>query len=240
MSSVYLFCLSLGFVFTVVGAALGHLLGGGDGADGADGAEVDGLDGVDGGLAGVDGGLDVGADVDVGDGDAGGHGSVHLPIFSPTVISFFVFTFGAFGLLFHRAFGIENPWVHTPMASVSAVLSGLGLAFGIYKITSHLESNRIARVSDALGSPVEVTVSVPAVGMGEIAYVSAGTRQTLSARSADGREYKQGASVRVLKIADGVALVSEAPLKPAFASVSPTEPARGEPVRSPTGVRHKA
>ncbi|MGI5861456.1 MAG: hypothetical protein ACOX6T_05290 [Myxococcales bacterium] len=229
MSSAYLFCLTLGFVFTVVGAALGHLLGGGDGADGADGAEVSGLDGAD-------GGLDAGADVEAGD----GHASVHLPIFSPTVISFFVFTFGAFGLLFHRAFGIENPWVHAPMASVGALLSGLGLAFGIYKITSHLESNRLGRVSDALAAPVEVTISVPAVGMGEIAYVSAGTRQTLSARSADGREYKQGTSVRVVKIADGVAFVAELPPKPAFASVSPIEPTRGEPVRPPTGVRRKA
>jgi hypothetical protein len=265
MSSVYLFCLSLGFVFTVAGAVLGQLLGGGDHDHGGPGHDVDahgghGLDlhadhGVHAhGALDVGGGFDApefshsydagGGHAGIGEGDVSGGeggeggeggdtGSGHLPLFSPTVISFFLFMFGGTGLLLQRAIGISSPFIHVPIAAASAMASGFGLAWVLYKVTTGLESNRLARLSDALAAPAEVTISVPAQGMGEIAYLSAGTRQTLSARSADGREYRQGSTVRVLKVADGVALVGEASLRPAAIGevTGGGEPGRGEPVR---------
>lgn len=251
MSNVYLFCASLGFLFTVVSAVLSGVFGGGDSDAGVDaGADADvGFDadagGVDADVGGVDAdvGVDAGgvdADVDVGaDADGGGHGgaSTHLPIFSPTVIAFFLFIFGGTGLLLHRGLGIENPWIHAPASTANALGLGLAFAWALWKLTSTLESNRLARVSDAMAAPAEVTISVPREGMGEIAYVSAGTRQTLSSRSADGKEHRQGASVRVTKIADGVAYVAELPPRPArvsalVAAEPGLEPARGEPVRT--------
>jgi hypothetical protein len=248
MSYVYLFCLSVGFFFTVAGAVLSGVLGhsgGGHDGGGID-ADAGGVDADAGGFHADAGGIDadasgvhtdIGFHADAGHGgnlshDAGG--SLQLPVFSPTVIAFFLATFGASGLLYQRVLGIQNPWIHTPMAGATAVASGIGLAYVLYKITSGLESNRMARVSDAMLAPVEVTISVPKEGMGEIAYVSAGTRQTISARTVDGREHKQGSMVRVLKIVDGVAFVGETlPAAALGERVAPVagEPVQGEPVR---------
>jgi len=91
----------------------------------------------------------------------------------------------------------------------------------------------VARITDVLGALAEVSVTIPKQGMGEIAYVSGGARQTISARSADGTEFKQGTSVKVLRVDQGVALVGEPPEGPVAVShpVTEPEPSMGEPIR---------
>lgn len=246
MGSVYLFCLVLGCTFTIGGALLGGLLGGHHGdAGGADGHGGD-LGGHDldasGGdvstsheISGGDYDADSGGDVGHGDGEVGHEGNpMHLPLLSPTVISAFVASFGGAGLLFRQLIG-DVPALHVPLAGATAAAMGVGTAYLIWKITSSLDSNRLARLSDVVGTLAEVTVSVPKQGMGEIAYVSAGTRQTLSAKSADGGEYKQGSRVKVLRIADHVAYVGELPAGAMAAVTEPLSEAPavgvGEPVR---------
>lgn len=228
MTHVYLFCLTLGFVFTVVGALLGSFLGGAAGhAEGADAAGHDGPEFTHSHEAGVEGG-------GVGEGDVANTpgGPLAWPILSPTVISFFVAGFGGTGLLYQKLLG-DLAVVHVPLAILSAAAMGLALAAGIYKFTSTFETSRMARVGDALGALAEVTVSVPKVGMGEVAYLAGGTRQLASARTLDGREYPTGTPVRILRMTDGIAYVGEAP-PPSTRVTDPNEPEppRGEPVRN--------
>lgn len=227
MGNVYLFCLALGFTFTVVGALLGGLLGGHDGGGHDAGTGHD--------ISGGEFEAAHGADAGHGDGHVGiEDGSMHLPLLSPTVLSFLVASFGGAGLIYRSVFG-ERPWIHAPLAGVTAAAMALAMAFGIWKITSTFESNRNARVTDVLGTLAEVSISVPKEGAGEIAYVSGGTRQTLSARSSDGKAHKQGQKVKVLRVADGIAWVSEALPGEMAAVSSPSsvleEPGVGQPVR---------
>lgn len=238
MGNVYLFCLVLGFTFTVVGALLGSLVGGHGEGDSSGHGDAGGHD-VGAGHDGPE--FSHSYEASAGDGPVGhGDGDVaheagpmQLPILSPTVLSFFVATFGGSGLLYRQLLG-DRLWLHTPLAAATAAAGGFALAYVLWKITRVLDSNRVARTSDVLGTMVEVSVSVPKEGMGEIAYVSAGTRQTLSARSLDGREFKQGSQVKVLKVAEGVAWVGEAPtggMAAVSAPVAPVVPSIGEPVR---------
>ena len=117
-------------------------------------------------------------------------------------------------------------WVAGPF------VGGVGMAYLLWKVTTSLDSRSVARESDALGQLAEVVVTVPKDGTGEVAYISAKTRQTLTARSADGKDYKQGTSVKVLKVTDGTAWVTE----PSgvgmgtVGSVSAEHPSVGEPI----------
>jgi hypothetical protein len=237
MTNIYLFCLVLGFTFTVAGALLGGLLGGHHGDSGGDlhagGHSVGGHE-IGAGHHVLGGSYDAGhgGHGGVGDGHAVDHSSsVHLPILSPAVLSCIVASFGGSGLIYEYYLG-DRPWLHAPLAGVTSLGLGVATAFFVWKVTSLLSSNRVARTSDALSASVEVTVSVPIEGAGEIAYVSAGTRQTLTARSADGREHKQGSSVRVLRVDEGIAWVSDtSQMMPISSSTSEGEPSHGEPVR---------
>jgi len=236
IGSVYLFCLALGSSFTILGALVGHFMsadhGAGDGG-GHIGGDAGGHFGGDAGH-GYEAGSDS-ATGDMGHGDAdsgGGHAaSIHLPILSPTVISAFVAFFGGSGLIYQNLLGLAHPWLHIPLALGTAMLVGLGMAFGMWKLTSMMSSNRVARISDAFGQPVEVSVTVPVEGAGEISYISGGTRQALVARALDGREHKQGSSARVLRVAEGMAWIAETNrLTSEGISTVVEEVGRGEPV----------
>ncbi len=218
MTNVYLFCLSLGFVFTVVGAIVGSL-GGGD-ADGVDGADGDGAD-----VAHEYG--------EGGHGDAEGTdgGGLHLPLLSPTVISCYAACFGGSGLIYQYLFGVDRLWLHFPLAGATGFILGVAVAYAMWKLTTTFSAHRTAREADAIGATAEVTVSIPETGVGEVAFISGGTRQATMARSADGRAYKQGPPVRIVRLAEGTAYVSDLPQLGTVSTVSNESVPTGEPVR---------
>lgn len=229
MFYAYFACLVLGFGFVAISALLSGLGGHGHGDAGHDvGHDV----GHDIGEAEGDFAAGEAHDVGHGHGDAGpAEGGVHLPLFSPLVIASFLAAFGGSGIVFQKLFG-DRLWLHVPLAAGTSLLVGFAIAFGIWKLTSTFNASNVARITDALGTLAEVSVTVPKQGMGEIAYVSGNTRQTLSARSADGLEHKQGTSVQVLRVEQGVAVVGEPPPGPVAVSSPVTEePSVGEPVR---------
>jgi len=235
MGNVYLFCFLLGFGFTVVSALLGGLMGGhghGDMAAGGHDVGVGGHDVGVGGHGGSDFSASHGADVGHGDGEAAqaDTGAMHLPLLSPMVLSAFLAGFGGSGLVYRQIFG-ERVWLHMPLAAATSGVLGPCVAWAMWKLTSTMDSNRAARESDVFSSAVEVVITVPKDGTGEIAYVSGGTRQTASARSADGREHKQGDTVKVLKLTDGTAWVAELPSMVALSTSAESEAPRGEPVK---------
>lgn len=189
MTNVYLFCLSAGFVFTVVGALIGQFAGGGDG----------------------DGGLDGDGDGGIGDAEGTDGGGLHLPLLSPTVLSCYATAFGGSGLIYQYLFGEEQLWLHFPLAGFTGLALGVAMAWTIWKVTTTFSAHRTAREEEAIGAPAEVTVSIPEQGVGEVAFIGGGTRQATMARSIDGRAYKQGTAVRIVRLSEGTAYVTELP-----------------------------
>jgi membrane protein implicated in regulation of membrane protease activity len=188
-------------------------VGGADVDVGGADLDVGGAD-VDVGGADVDvGGADVdvgGADVDVGEGDVdvGGaeadvgadtdfgqeagvfeeavdQGRVHFSPLSPIVIAMFLTAFGGAGLITTGALK-WGAWTSVPIS----VLAGFGVAaltfVLFYKLVQATQASSEATVAGLVGEAGEVIVAVPRDGLGEIAYVSRGTRYTAPARSATG------------------------------------------------------
>src|SRR5947208_7640963 len=92
---LYLICLVVGLVFTIISAVAGHLFGGHDGMDVGTGGHAE---------AGFD------------------HSGVPgISFFSPTVLACFVTAFGACGLILSHIPSTSNMWVSAPISAVSGV-----------------------------------------------------------------------------------------------------------------------
>ncbi|MFN7132777.1 MAG: hypothetical protein ACK4N5_11900, partial [Myxococcales bacterium] len=151
-------------------------------------------------------------------------------------LSCYAACFGGSGLIYQYLFGVDRVWMHFPLAGATGLALGVGVAYTMWKLTTTFSAHRTAKESDAIGALAEVSVSIPEVGMGEVAYVAAGTRQNVTAKSADGRAYKQGTAVRILKMLDGTAYVTEAPL---LQQVGSDTVNAGEPIPPKSmGVKH--
>src|SRR5512137_3141906 len=105
---IYAVCLTLGLVFTIVSATLGHFFGGGDGH----------------GDVGTGGHAEAGFDHT---------GMPGISFFSPTVLASFVTAFGAFGMIFTRIPATKSVWLSAPLAIAGGLaISGLTLSFFNY------------------------------------------------------------------------------------------------------------
>src|SRR6516162_6848316 len=94
--SIYLFCLVVGLVFTLLSVALGHFFGGhGDHVGGSGGHAEAGADSSD--MPGIS-------------------------IFSPTMIAVFITAFGGFGIIFTEIPVLGKPVVSAPLAIISAIV----------------------------------------------------------------------------------------------------------------------
>src|ERR1700745_2276169 len=95
---IYLVCLGVGLVFTLLTLVFGHAFGGGHDAhvDGSGGHAEAGADASD--MPGVS-------------------------IFSPTVITTFITAFGGYGIILRQIPGTSSPLISAPLAAVGAVLT---------------------------------------------------------------------------------------------------------------------
>jgi membrane protein implicated in regulation of membrane protease activity len=130
-------------------------------------------------------------DLHVGEMDADGGGP---SVFSTRVIAAFLTAFGAGGVL-ARYFG----WTHPQSVAAGA---GCGLVIGglVYALARFLysqQSTSHTRMADLVGKLGEVSVAIPAGGLGQITLVHAGERSTHIARAADGAAVPLGAEVRI-------------------------------------------
>jgi hypothetical protein len=164
---------------------------------------------------------DHGGGHDVGGHDVGGTGhdvsgghDPPLPLFSPAVLSIFVGMFGIGGLLLHKVLGLQAVPVHVLGASGISLASGFGMAVTMRQIFKATEKNSLASFRDVVGREVEVLTAIRGRNLGEIAYTSGGSRQTLLARSATDADLSQGSRVHVLDVRDGIALVGERGTQP--------------------------
>lgn len=155
-ATIYIICLGVGLVFTVLSAFFGHVFGGHDGH-----------------VEGSGGHVEAGAD------------SSDMPgvsVFSPTIIASFVTAFGGIGIILSQFDATKAPIVSAPLSVVGGMtIAGLVLTF-LRQLFNHTQSSSEARVADLAGVTATIISPIPANGVGEIAYVQAGTRYTAPAR----------------------------------------------------------
>jgi hypothetical protein len=171
---IYLFCLGVGLVFTVIMAIAGHFGGG-------DHGHVDGSGGH----------VEAGADAS----DAPG-----VSAFSPSVIASFVTAFGGFGIIFHQIRATRPPYISAPLAALCAFLTASALVWFLRKLFSHTQSSSESQVATLVGVTATVIGTIPENGVGEIAYVQGGTRYTAPARVESGTAMPNGRLVKITRV----------------------------------------
>lgn len=172
--TIYLFCLTVGAVFTLVSVFAGHFLGGhGDHVSGSGGHAEAGADSSD--MPGVS-------------------------IFSPTIIAAFVTSFGGFGLIY-SAFPLTKPVTISSILSVisALIVAGLLLIF-LRSVFSHTQGSSESRLSQIAGTEASIISPIPENGVGEIAYVVGGTRYTAPARTENGVPVPTGRLVTITRV----------------------------------------
>lgn len=155
--SVYLICLGVGLVFTLISAFFGHVFGGGhDGHVGGSGGHAE---------AGVD--------------------SSDMPgvsVLSPTIIASFITAFGGFGIILSQFEATKPPIISAPLAVLGGFIIAGGVLLLLRSLFSHTQSSSESKVSSLAGMTATIISPIPVNGVGEIAYVQGGSRYTAAAR----------------------------------------------------------
>ena len=179
---VFVGCFFLGLAYAVISAIFGGIFGGAEG--GGEGGHFD----IDHDIVGhvdTDGSSDT--------------GTIHFSPLSPVIVAMFITAFGAMGMICLKVF----KWSPYPSMAV-AVLTGVVIAtvtfFIFTAIFKATQGSSEAILADVIGKEAEVITTIPADGLGEVAYVSRGTRYTASARAAQKNEIKSHSVVIVEKI----------------------------------------
>lgn len=171
----YVVCLVVGLLFTIISAVAGHFFGGAD------------------------------HDADIG---TGGHaeagfdssGMPGISFFSPTVLASFVTAFGAAGLIFTQIEATSSPWISAPCAAVTGSIIAF-LTFTIFNaLFKSTQSSSESHLATVVGMTASVNTPIPDGGVGEIAYVQAGSRYTAPARAESGQSVAAGRTVRIKRI----------------------------------------
>jgi membrane protein implicated in regulation of membrane protease activity len=181
---IYLGCLGFGLLFTIMSAVMSHLFGGGHHAD-----------------VGTHGSVDAGFD---------SSGMPGVSVFSPVVISSFITAFGGFGLVFHQIEQTRSVWISAPLSAVCAFGIAAGAFFMFNAVFEKTQASSEVRISSLVGKTATVITPIPANGVGEIAYVTGGTRCTAPAREQSGAPIANGQTVRITRVGESQFFVSPA------------------------------
>jgi membrane protein implicated in regulation of membrane protease activity len=173
---IYSVCFAVGLLFAIASALLGHLFGGGHDA------HVD---------------VGTGGHAEAGFQDTGMPG---LSPFSPTTISAFITAFGGLGLVFSRIEATKSPWISAPLAIIGALIIAAAVISLFSTLFHKVDSSSESRVATLVGMTGTVITPIPANGVGEIAYVQAGTRYSAPARNERGVPIAGGQSVKIVRV----------------------------------------
>jgi hypothetical protein len=222
LTLVYMAFAGLGCLYVVLAAFLGHtgdsgghLDGGAGGGDGPGDGGHAGLGGLLGGHAGGHAGhaADSGHAGHAGHAETaygvggGGHGSVqaaaqaaagfHFPFFSPLALATVVAAIGGWGLI--AKYGLDaGDGASLAMAVPAAVLTAYGITYVAWRLVSGSRASSLIRLEQLAGAPAEVTVPIPAGGVGEATAMAGGERYTAPAREVDGGAVARGAMVTIV------------------------------------------
>jgi len=171
---IYLLCLVVGLVFTLLSVLFGHFFGGhGDHVGGSGGHAEAGADNSD--MPGIS-------------------------IFSPTIIASFITAFGAFGLAFSEFEPTKKVIISAPLSMVSAIMVAGAMYLFLGTIFRHTQSSSESHIAQLQGTTASVASPIPENGVGEIAYVVSGTRYTAPARSENGAAIASGKLVTISRV----------------------------------------
>jgi membrane protein implicated in regulation of membrane protease activity len=173
---IYVICLGVGLVFTLVSAFFGHVFGGGH----------------DGHLDGSGGHAEAGVDTS----DMPG-----VSVLSPTIIASFVTAFGGFGIILSQFEATKAAIISAPLSVLGGfVIAGCVLML-LKTLFSHTQSSSESKVASLAGMTATVISPIPVGGVGEIAYVQTGSRYTAPARLEDGSQSAaNGKLVRITRV----------------------------------------
>jgi len=172
---IYSICLGVGLLFTVISATVGHLFGGGH---------------------------DLHSDLGTGGHAEAGFDHTGMPgisFFSPTVMASFVTAFGGLGIIFSRIEATSKPWISAPLSALGGVLIAAGVFSLFQKLFSKTQSSSESLVASLVGQEGTIISPIPQNGVGEVAYVQAGTRYTAPARAEGGVPIAAGDSVKITR-----------------------------------------
>jgi len=172
---IYLICLGVGFVFTLISVFFGHVLGGGH----------------EGHVAGSGGHAEAGAD---------GSDMPGVSALSPTVIACFLTSFGGIGIIFHEVPATQSAWISAPLAMLGAGLVSGSVLWMLRQLFKRTQSSSESKVANVVGTIAHVISAIPENGVGEIAYVTGGSRYTAPAREERGLAVANGKAVKVIRI----------------------------------------
>jgi membrane protein implicated in regulation of membrane protease activity len=172
---IYIICLGVGLLFTLASALMGHFLGGGH----------------EGHVEGSGGHAEAGL---------GGHGMPSISAFSPLILASFVTAFGGLGIIFHEIPATNSPWKSAPLAAVGAFAIAYVLLFLLRLLFKDTQASSEGITAEAVGVVGHVITPIPENGVGEIAYVQAGSRYTAPAREEKGLPVSNGQTVKITRI----------------------------------------
>lgn len=205
---VYFACLAFGIGYALLMNVLSHL--GGGSHDGSGGLDVDGDADPSLGLDGpVHGHLDAHAAPSHPGDDVPPSG---LSPFSPMMIATFTTALGSFGLI---TLGIGRSLSFIPAAITNVISFVLSAALGLVT-TSYLsyylvrllvtcQSNTQISNRNLIGVEAEVILDIPPGGIGEVAYILGGGRQTNRAKALEPTaSFGKGATVEIVNINENI------------------------------------
>ena len=172
---IYTICLGVGLLFTVGSAIFGHFFGGGH----------------DGHVSGSGGHAEAGLD---------SHGMPGMSAYNPLIIASFITAFGGLGIIFHNIPALSGPWVSTSLAIIGAMVIAWVLLVLLRVLFRDTQGSSEGITAEAIGMVAHVITPIPEHGVGEIAYVQAGSRYTAPAREEKGVAIANGQPVKITRI----------------------------------------
>ncbi|MCX6956255.1 MAG: sigma-70 family RNA polymerase sigma factor [Verrucomicrobia bacterium] len=172
---IYAVCFGVGLLFAILSVIFGHLGHSGDG--------------------GVDHGADLHGHAEAG---FGAHDMPGFEPIGPTTIATFVTAFGGIGMVLNQSASLHR--FSGPLAAVGALAIAAVVGWGFALVFRWAQGSSEGRISETTGLTATVITPIPAGGVGEIAYVQAGSRYSAPARTEDGTAFPNGATVRITRV----------------------------------------
>ncbi len=116
------------------------------------------------------------------------------------MIAAFIAGFGGFGIIFHQIPLTNSPWISAPLAVVCGFASASGLLYVLRELFRKTQSSSESKIASVVGTNATVITPIPQQGVGEIAYVQAGSRYTAPARTESGCAVASGQTVRINRV----------------------------------------
>lgn len=134
--------------------------------------------------------------------------AVHFPLLSPITLATFITTFGGSGIVYMKVLNLP-PVAHMPASAATSAVLALSVAWLLFKLFKATGASSEAKIDELVGLEAEVITSIPAEGVGEIAYIAREARYNAPARSVDGKPVPARGIVKITKILGGTFVVEK-------------------------------